>query len=83
MSIWTDSNPTPEPAVAQRTAAVPEATSAMSPEPSHISDGDTEEALRHYGIKAVPATSFEYGGYRYTNINDAIAQAKRNPGLSA
>ena len=50
---------------------------AISPEPSHVSDHDAEAALRQYGITCVPAETFEYGGYRYTNIIDAVAEAKR------
>ena len=36
----------------------------------------SEEAAR-YGINRVPVDLFEYGGYRYTNLEDAIAEAKR------
>jgi hypothetical protein len=52
---------------------------ATQPEPSHISDAETEDALQRYGIVAVPSQSFEYGGYRYTNIQDAVAEARRHP----
>ena len=33
--------------------------------------------LERYGIVRVPAEHFEYGGYRYTNLADAVAEAKR------
>jgi len=36
----------------------------------------SEEAAR-YGMICVPVDLFEYGGYRYTNLEDAIAEAKR------
>ena len=37
----------------------------------------TEETLARFGIVAVPTTMFEWGGYRYTNLSDAVAAAKR------
>ena len=52
-------------------------SASVSPEPSHVSDQNTEQAIREYGITRVPTQTFEYGGYRYTNINDAVAEAKR------
>lgn len=33
--------------------------------------------LAEHGIARVPADRFDVDGYRYTNIADAIAQAKR------
>ena len=33
--------------------------------------------LDRLGIKSTPTTVFEWGGYKYTNANDAIAAAKR------
>ena len=33
--------------------------------------------LERLGIKSTPTTVFEWGGYKYTNANDAIAAAKR------
>jgi hypothetical protein len=35
------------------------------------------DLLAKYGITAVPLTSYEWGGYRYSNAHDAIAAAKR------
>ena len=35
------------------------------------------EQLAEYGIVTVPAATYEWGGYRYTNARDAIAAAKR------
>jgi hypothetical protein len=41
----------------------------------------TPEALQEmdrYGIVRVPADSFFYREFRYTNLNDALAQARRD-----
>jgi hypothetical protein len=37
------------------------------------------EAMAKHGITCVPVDNFRYGGYRYTNLQDAIAEAKRHP----
>ena len=37
----------------------------------------TEEALARLGIERVPGFTYRIGGYRYTNLADAVAQAKR------
>ena len=34
--------------------------------------------LERYGIERVPADAFLWGGYRYSNVRDALAAAKRN-----
>lgn len=34
--------------------------------------------MDRYGIIRVPADYFLYGQYRYTNLKDAIAQARRD-----
>lgn len=34
--------------------------------------------LDRYGIQRVPADTFLWGGYRYSNARDALAAAKRN-----
>ncbi len=44
-------------------------TPALSPEPL--------QEIAKYGIVRVPVDTFHVGGYRYTNLDDAIAQAKR------
>jgi hypothetical protein len=41
-----------------------------------ISSKDAEEMAK-YGITRVPIDNFHYGDFRYTNLKDAIAQAKR------
>jgi len=45
-------------------------------------DGDPRaersvEELAEYGIVSVQLTSYEWGGYRYSNAADALAAAKR------
>lgn len=37
---------------------------------------DTEDMAK-YGIARIPVDYFHIGGFRYTNLNDAVAQAKR------
>jgi hypothetical protein len=39
--------------------------------------GDDAEAMAKYGITRVPTDYFHYKEYRYTSLDDAIAQAKR------
>jgi hypothetical protein len=43
---------------------------AMSPEAS--------EDMEKYGITRVPVDFFHYGGFRYTNLEDAVAEAIRD-----
>ena len=40
---------------------------------------DVIEKMAKYGITSVQISQFFYGGYRYTNLADAIAEAKRHP----
>jgi hypothetical protein len=49
-----------------------ETSSAINPEAA--------EEMAKYGITRVPIDYFHYKGYRYTNLDDAIAQAKREHG---
>ena len=42
-----------------------------------VSPEITEE-LAKYGITRVPVDYFYYGKYRYTNLEDAVAEAKRD-----
>jgi len=37
----------------------------------------TDAELDRYGIERVPADVYLWGGYRYSNLSDAIAAAKR------
>jgi hypothetical protein len=43
-----------------------------------ISSQGTEEMAK-YGITRVPVDYYYYGGFRYTNLEDAVAEAKRHP----
>jgi hypothetical protein len=38
---------------------------------------ETKEEMAKYGITRVPVDYFCYGEFRYTNVKDAIAYAKR------
>ncbi|PQA87141.1 hypothetical protein [Hyphococcus luteus] len=46
-----------------------------------ITKTDTERTLdgemQKYGIKRVPVDYFHINGFRYTDLKDAVAQAKR------
>ena len=41
-------------------------------------DAVSNEAAPHYGIKRVMIEQFEFGGYRYANLKDAVAEARRH-----
>lgn len=41
-------------------------------------DEVAQSELDHYGIERIPADVFLWGGYRYSNVRDALAAAKRN-----
>lgn len=40
-------------------------------------DGD-KSLMERYGIIRVPVDTFRYRNFRYTNLKDAVAQAKRD-----
>jgi hypothetical protein len=46
-----------------------EASPALRPEAA--------EEMAKYGITCVPVDYFHYGSFRYTNLEDAVAEAKR------
>jgi thiamine monophosphate synthase len=48
----------------------------MSAPRSATNPAEAEEMAK-YGIVLVPVDYFHYGKFRYTNLKDAIAQAKR------
>jgi len=52
----------------------------MTPIPKHKDENAPE--LAHYGIVRTMIAQYEFGGYRYTNLADAVAQAKRTQGAS-
>lgn len=39
---------------------------------------DLNKLMIRYGITRVPADQFHYKNYRYSNLRDAIAQARRD-----
>ena len=41
-------------------------------------DKAEQAELDRYGIQRVPADTFLWGGYRYSNARDALAAAKRS-----
>jgi len=41
--------------------------------------GEALAEMAKYAIKCAQISQFFYGGYRYTNLADAIAEAKRRP----
>lgn len=41
-----------------------------------------EAEMVKYGITRVPVDYFHYRGFRYTNLSDAIAQAKRDQSVA-
>ncbi len=47
-------------------------------DPENLGRDFVEEMVK-YGIKHVRIDNFLYGGFRYTNLDDAIAEAKRRP----
>jgi hypothetical protein len=51
--------------------------SKTQPAAANAADAAQSALLAQYGITSVQATSYEWGGYRYTNAHDAIAAAKR------
>jgi hypothetical protein len=49
---------------------------------SSPADVTQAELMAKYGITRVPTDRFHYKFYRYTNLEDALAQAKRDVGPS-
>ena len=46
-------------------------------QPATQLDNALIEEMAKYGITRVPVDYFHYGDFRYTNLKDAVAQAKR------
>jgi hypothetical protein len=44
--------------------------------------GDAVQRMAKYGITRVRIDNFCYAGFRYTNLDDAIAEARRHPSAS-
>jgi hypothetical protein len=53
-------------------------TSADRKEKNPAINSEIAEAMVKYGIARVPVDYFHYKEFRYTNLDDAIAQAKRD-----
>jgi len=49
----------------------------MSPASRSIEQAVTVARMVEYGITRVPVDSFHLGEWRYANLDDAIAQARR------
>ena len=58
-------------------AVFPRTEEKRPPATARRADAAQSDLLAQYGIIAVPLTSYEWGGFRYTNAHDAIAAAKR------
>jgi hypothetical protein len=52
-------------------------TSADGEEASAAFSPEAAEEMARYGINRVPVDYFHYGSFRYTNLEDAVAEAKR------
>ena len=46
-------------------------------EASTVSSPEASNEMAKYGITCVPVDYFHFGSFRYTNLKDAIAEAKR------
>jgi hypothetical protein len=46
---------------------------------SRMSSSDDMEKMAEFGITCVPVDQFYFREYHYTDLNDAIAEAKRHP----
>ena len=52
-------------------------TSADGEEANPALRPEAAEEMAKYGITCVPVDYFHYGSFRYTNLEDAVAEAKR------
>lgn len=50
----------------------------MTPTSTPNADDDTDAIMQKLGITKVPAAHFEWGGFRYGRMEDAVAAAKRH-----
>jgi len=53
-------------------------TAQVPIEKAETSSKPTEDELSKYGISRVSTDHFHYGNYKYTDLKDAVAQAKRD-----
>lgn len=52
-------------------------TAADHSEANPVLGQDALQRMTKYGVIQIPVDTFHVGGYRYTNLEDAIAQAER------
>lgn len=50
----------------------------MTPNSSLDADDDSNFIMQKLGITKVPAAYFEWGGFRYGRLDDAVTAAKRH-----
>ena len=48
-----------------------------SEEQNQTNDSEEEREMAKYGITLIPVNYFHVGNFRYTNLEDAVAEAKR------
>lgn len=48
-----------------------------TPAGAPASAADTDALIARYGIVRVAVEHFDYGGYRYSSLDHAVAEAKR------
>lgn len=53
-------------------------TTVDSQQASPTLSQEARDDMEKYGITRVPVDYFHHGKYRYTNLEDAIAEAKRD-----
>ncbi|MGE0409487.1 MAG: hypothetical protein AB7P23_09540 [Amphiplicatus sp.] len=58
-------------------------TATQQAEINSVEASDAEKEMTKYGIKMVTLNYFYYGKYRYTDLRDAVAQAKREASETA
>ena len=56
----------------------PQMTAQAPKEKAETSKKSTKDELSKYGISRVSTDHFHYENYKYTDLKDAIAQAKRD-----
>jgi len=52
-------------------------TTQRTDETHQANTSDTKQEMAKYGITCVPVDYFHLGDFRYTNLKDAVAEAKR------
>ena len=54
----------------------------MSITPTPQTETDTAQQMERYGITRVPADQYQHKTNRYSNLGDAVAQARRDRSLN-